>query len=179
MKIYSPICLKKLRKLCDKYDVHLIADEIAVGIGRTGKMFACNHAEISPDFMCLSKGISAGYMPMSVVMTTEDIYDCFLWRLQGKMKTFIHSHTYSGNAMGCAIALENLKIFEEDDIIKNNIEKGRLIRNLTLEKAQSLKSHVGEVKKSFRDDNSYRNNERIREQKESYSFELKSGIRNL
>jgi len=81
MKIYSPIYLKKLRKLCDKYEVHLIADEIAMGFGRTGEMFACNHAQISPDFMCLSKGISAGYMPMSVVMTTDEIYDCFLWGL--------------------------------------------------------------------------------------------------
>jgi len=144
MKIYSPIYLKKLRKLCDKYDVHLIADEIAMGFGRTGKMFACNHAGISPDFMCLSKGISAGYMPMSVVMTTNEIYECFYGDYRDR-KSFIHSHTYSGNAMGCAIALENLKIFEEDNIIKNNIGKGQLIRKLTLEKAEVSK-HVGEVR---------------------------------
>src|SRR5665647_39038 len=144
MKIYSPIYLKKLRELCDKYDVHLIADEIAMGFGRTGEMFACNHAQISPDFMCLSKGISAGYMPMSVVMTTDEIYDQFYGDYKER-KSFIHSHTYSGNAMGCAIALENLKIFEEDNIIKNNKEKGRLIRKLTLEKAEGL-NHVGEVR---------------------------------
>lgn len=144
MKIYSPIYLKKLRKLCDKYDIHLIADEIAVGFGRTGKMFACNHAQISPDFMCLSKGISAGYMPMSVVMTTDEIYDGFYGDYRQR-KSFIHSHTYSGNAMACAIALENLKIFEEDNIIKNNEGKGQLILKRTLAKAETSK-HVGEVR---------------------------------
>lgn len=144
MKVYSPIYLKKLRELCDKYDVHLIADEIAMGFGRTGEMFACNHAQISPDFMCLSKGISAGYMPMSVVMTTDEIYKCFYGDYKDR-KSFIHSHTYSGNALACAIALENLKIFEEDNIIENNIGKGQLIRKLTLEKAEVSK-YVGEVR---------------------------------
>jgi len=144
MKIYSPIYLKKLRKLCNKYNVHLIADEIAVGFGRTGKMFACNHAKISPDFMCLSKGISAGYMPMSVVMTTDEIYNCFYGEYNER-KEFIHSHTYAGNAMACAIALESLKIFEEDNIIEANKEKGKLIRRLTLEKAKDSK-HIGEVR---------------------------------
>ncbi|MBZ9634427.1 adenosylmethionine--8-amino-7-oxononanoate transaminase [Clostridium sp. FP1] len=144
MKIYSPIYLRKLRDYCDKYDVHLIADEIAMGFGRTGKMFACNHAGIGPDFMCLSKGISAGYMPMSVVMTTDEIYDCFYGDYKDR-KAFIHSHTYAGNAMGCAIALENLKIFEQDNIIENNIEKGKLIRKLTLKKAENSE-HVGEVR---------------------------------
>ncbi|MEW8993821.1 adenosylmethionine--8-amino-7-oxononanoate transaminase [Clostridium sp.] len=144
MKIYSPIYLKKLRNLCDKYDVHLIVDEIAMGFGRTGEMFACNHADISPDFMCLSKGISAGYMPMSVVMTTNKIYNCF-YGDYSERKSFLHSHTYAGNAMACAIALENLKIFEEDKIIENNKEKGKLIKELTIEKAKSCK-YVGEVR---------------------------------
>lgn len=144
MKVYSPIYLKKLRELCDKYDVHLIADEIAMGFGRTGEMFACNHAQISPDLMCLSKGISAGYMPMSVVMTTDEIYKCFYGDYKER-KSFIHSHTYSGNALACAIALENLKIFEEDNIIENNIGKGQLIRKLTLEKSE-ISKYVGEVR---------------------------------
>lgn len=144
MKIYSPIYLKRLRKLCDKYNIHIIADEIAMGFGRTGEMFACNHAKISPDFMCLSKGISAGYMPMSVVMTTDEIYNCFYGEY-GERRAFLHSHTYSGNALGCAIALENLKIFEEENIIVKNKEKGDLIRNLTLEKAQNS-NHIGEVR---------------------------------
>ncbi len=144
MKIYSPIYLKKLCNLCDKYDVHLIVDEIAMGFGRTGEMFACSHADISPDFMCLSKGISAGYMPMSVVMTTNEIYNYF-YGDYSERKSFLHSHTYAGNAMSCAIALENLKIFEEDKIIENNKEKGKLIKELTLEKAKSCK-FVGEVR---------------------------------
>jgi len=108
---------------------------------------------------------------MSVVMTTDEIYDCFYGDYKER-KTFIHSHTYSGNAMGCAIALENLKIFEEDNIIKNNIEKGVLIRNLTLEKAEGLK-HVGEVRsigmitavEIVKD----------KETKESYPFEIRVG----
>ncbi|OOM13912.1 adenosylmethionine--8-amino-7-oxononanoate transaminase [Clostridium saccharobutylicum] len=144
MRIYSPIYLKKLRDLCDKYNIHLIADEIAMGFGRTGKMFACNHAEISPDFMCLSKGISAGYMPMSAVMTTDKIYNCFYGDYK-ELKTFIHSHTYTGNAMACAIGVENLKIFEEDNIIKNNEKKGELIKRLTLERVETSK-HVGDVR---------------------------------
>ncbi|MHC1683021.1 MAG: adenosylmethionine--8-amino-7-oxononanoate transaminase [Clostridiaceae bacterium] len=144
MKIYSPIYLIKLRELCDNYEIHLIADEIAMGFGRTGEMFACNHAKISPDFMCLSKGISAGYMPMSVVMTTEEIYDCFYGDYNDR-KSFLHSHTYSGNAMGCAIALENIKIFEEDNIIERNRTKAQLIRELTLEKSKDS-NHIGEVR---------------------------------
>ncbi|KZL91081.1 adenosylmethionine--8-amino-7-oxononanoate transaminase [Clostridium magnum] len=144
MKIYSPIYLKKLRKLCDEYDIHLILDEIAVGFGRTGEMFACNHAKISPDFMCLSKGISAGYMPMSVVMTTDEVYNCFYGDYKDR-KSFLHSHTYSGNAMACAIALENLKIFEEENIIEQNKKKGEFIKKLTLEKAK-LSNYIGEVR---------------------------------
>ncbi len=144
MKIYSPVYLKKLREICDKYDIHIIADEIAMGFGRTGEMFACNHAKISPDFMCLSKGISAGYMPMSVVMTTNEIWSCFNGAYR-EGKSFVHSHTYSGNAMACAIAVENLKIFEEDKIIKRNKEKGKLIKNLTLKRAEGVE-HIGEVR---------------------------------
>ncbi|WP_058486602.1 adenosylmethionine--8-amino-7-oxononanoate transaminase [Defluviitalea phaphyphila] len=144
MKIYSPVYLKKLRKLCDEYNIHLIADEIAMGFGRTGKMFACNHANISPDFMCLSKGITAGYMPMSVVMTSDEIYDCFYGEYNER-KAFLHSHTYSGNALACAIAVENLKIFEEENIIENNKEKSNLIKNLTIERAKDFK-YIGEVR---------------------------------
>ncbi|HHY74328.1 MAG TPA: adenosylmethionine--8-amino-7-oxononanoate transaminase [Bacillus bacterium] len=144
MKIYSPLYLKRLRELCDQYDIHLIVDEIAVGFGRTGEMFASNHAGISPDFMCLSKGITAGYMPMSVVLTTNDVYQCFYGEYE-EQKAFLHSHTYSGNAMACAIAVESLKIFEEDHIIENNKWKGERIRTLTLEKAKSSK-YVGDVR---------------------------------
>lgn len=144
MKMYSPVYLKKLRMACDYYDIILIADEIAVGFGRTGKMFACNHADISPDIMCLSKGISAGYMPMSVVLTTEKIYNAF-YDDYVKLKTFIHSHTYAGNAMACAAAYESLNIFRDENIIEKNIEKSKLIRDLTVEKAKNI-DFVGDVR---------------------------------
>lgn len=144
MKIYSPLYMKKLRELCDQYDIHFIVDEIAVGFGRTGEMFASNHAGISPDFMCLSKGITAGYMPMSAVLTTDDVYDCFYGDYE-EHRAFLHSHTYTGNAMACAIAVENLKIFEEEHIIENNKWKGELIKQLTLEKAKESK-YIGEVR---------------------------------
>ncbi|WP_102401598.1 adenosylmethionine--8-amino-7-oxononanoate transaminase [Haloimpatiens massiliensis] len=144
MKMYSPIYLKKLRKACDENNIHIIADEIAVGFGRTGKMFACEHAGISPDLMCLSKGISSGYMPMSVVMTSDEIYNAFLGEYK-ELKTFIHSHTYAGNAMACAIACENLNIFNEENILEKNISKGKLIRDLTIEKMRNL-PNVGDIR---------------------------------
>ncbi|MGL5414803.1 MAG: adenosylmethionine--8-amino-7-oxononanoate transaminase [Clostridium sp.] len=117
MKIYKKDYLIKLRRFCDKYDIHLIADEIAVGFGRTGKMFAMEHSGVYPDLMCLSKGLSGGYMPMSVVMATNKIYKCF-YDDYNKNKAFPHSHTYSGNPMGCAIGVEILKIFEEDNVLE-------------------------------------------------------------
>lgn len=117
MKIYKKDYLIKLRELCDKYDIHLIADEIAVGFGRTGKMFAMEHSGVYPDLMCLSKGLTGGYMPMSVVMATNEIYECF-YDDYNKNKAFPHSHTYSGNPMGCAIGVEILKIFEEDNVLE-------------------------------------------------------------
>lgn len=144
MKIYSPIYLRKLREACDKYNIHLIADEIAVGFGRTGKLFASEHAGISPDFMCLSKGITSGYMPMSVVMTSKEIYDAFYGDFKER-KAFLHSHTYAGNAMSAAIALETIKIFEENSVLEKNKKKGDLIKQLTLEKS-SNNEHVGEVR---------------------------------
>lgn len=144
MKMYSPIYLKKLRKLCDKYDIHFIADEIAVGFGRTGKMFACEHADVSPDIMTLSKGISAGYMPMSVVMASEDIYNAFYGDYT-ELKAFLHSHTYAGNAMACAIGCESLKIFEDDNVLENNKKKAKYIKELTDKYAKDMQN-VGEVR---------------------------------
>ena len=108
MKVYPPLYLKKLRELCDKYNVHLIADEIATGYGRTGKMFAFNHAGVSPDIMCLSKGLTGGYMPMAIAVTTQKIYDAF-YDDYLKGKAFMHSHTYAGNPLACSAAIEVLK----------------------------------------------------------------------
>nr|WP_211171170.1 adenosylmethionine--8-amino-7-oxononanoate transaminase [Bacillus sp. DNRA2] len=117
MKMYPPAYLKGLKELCIQYDVHLIADEIAVGFGRTGTMFACEQAGISPDFMCLSKGLTGGYLPLSAVLTTDEVYNAFYDDYQ-TMKAFLHSHSYTGNTLACRVALEVLKIFEEEEIIE-------------------------------------------------------------
>ena len=119
LRMYHHSYLSKLRSLCDRYDVHLIADEIAVGFGRTGKMFACEHAGISPDFMCLSKGITGGYMPLSVVMTSDRVYNAFYDDYE-TMNAFLHSHSYAGNPLACSAALATLDIFKNDNILEKN-----------------------------------------------------------
>lgn len=116
MRIYPPLYLKKLRTLCDRLDIHYIADEIAVGFGRTGKMFANEHAGVGPDLLCLSKGISGGYLPLSVVLTREEIYQAF-YDDYPTMKAFLHSHSYTGNVLACALAVEVQKIFYEEGIL--------------------------------------------------------------
>ena len=144
MKIYPPIYLKKLRELCDKYNVHLIADEIATGYGRTGKMFACDHAEISPDIMCLSKGLTGGYMPMALAVTTNKIYDAFYAPyLEGK--AFMHSHTYSGNPLACSAACEVLKILREENILENASKNAIYFKNAIEEKFSNHKN-VGDIR---------------------------------
>ncbi|HEV7165952.1 MAG TPA: adenosylmethionine--8-amino-7-oxononanoate transaminase [Gammaproteobacteria bacterium] len=119
MRMYHPVYLKLLREACDRYGVHLIADEIAVGFGRTGRLFASEHAGITPDFLCLSKGLTGGYLPLSVVMTREAVYDAF-YDDYTKLNAFLHSHSYTGNALGCRAALATLDIFREDDVISRN-----------------------------------------------------------
>lgn len=119
MRMYDPKYLSLLRKACDHYGVHLIADEIAVGFGRTGSMFACEQANISPDFMCLSKGLTGGYLPLSVVLTTNQIYDAF-YDSYATMKAFLHSHSYTGNPLACAAALATLGIFRGSNTIQRN-----------------------------------------------------------
>lgn len=104
MRMYPAQYLKKLRKLCDQYQVLLIADEIATGFGRTGRMFAFDHAGVSRTSMCLSKGLTGGYLPMAITVTTEKIYQAF-YADYNEGKAFLHSHTYSGNPLGCAAAL--------------------------------------------------------------------------
>jgi len=126
MKIYPPVYLKKLRQLCTKHNIHFIADEIAVGFGRTGKMFACEHAAVSPDILCLSKGITAGYMPLSLVVTTDEMYSAF-YADYAELKAFLHSHSYTGNALACAVARESLAIFREDRVLARNEIRSRMI----------------------------------------------------
>lgn len=127
MKIYSPNYLKEVRKLTKEYNIHLIDDEIAMGFGRTGKMFACEHAGITPDIMCLAKGLSSGYYPIAMVCITTDIYNAFYADYK-EGKSFLHSHTYSGNPLGCRIAVEILKIFEEENIISLVNQKGEYLK---------------------------------------------------
>ncbi|MBB5018102.1 adenosylmethionine-8-amino-7-oxononanoate aminotransferase [Chitinivorax tropicus] len=118
MGMYHPIYLQRARALCDQYNVHLIADEIAVGFGRTGTMFAHEQAAIKPDFICLSKGITGGYLPLSVVLTTDTVYQAFYH--DEVTRGFLHSHSYTGNALACRAALAVLDIFEEEDVIASN-----------------------------------------------------------
>lgn len=119
MRMYDPLYLTLVREACDRHGIHLIADEIAVGFGRTGTMFACEHAGITPDFLCLSKGLTAGYMPMSVVLTRESIYRAF-YDEYVKLNAFLHSHSYSGNPLACAAALASLRLFRERDALAAN-----------------------------------------------------------
>lgn len=116
MRIYPPLYLKKLRSLCDETGVLLIADEIATGFGRTGKMFACDHPQITPDIMCMSKGLTGGYLPMAVTAATEKIYKAFYADYR-EGKALMHSHTYSGNPLGCAAALAVQKVLGEQQIL--------------------------------------------------------------
>lgn len=119
MRMYSPHYLKRLRQACERYNVHLIADEVAVGFGRSGTMFACEQADISPDFMCLSKGLTGGFMPLAVTMTNNTVYDAFYDDYE-TLKAFLHSHSYSGNPLGCAAALATLEEFETRNTVVNN-----------------------------------------------------------
>jgi adenosylmethionine-8-amino-7-oxononanoate aminotransferase len=119
MRMHSPAYLAGLRRLCDEFDVHLIADEIAVGFGRTGTMFACEQAAITPDFLCLSKGLTGGALAMSAVLTTNAVYEAFLGDYASN-NAFLHSHTFSGNPIACAAALATLAIFREEPVLENN-----------------------------------------------------------
>ena len=121
MAMHHPTYLRKVREACDRHSVHLIADEIAVGFGRTGTLFAHEQADIRPDFLCLSKGITGGFLPLSVVLSTDTIYDAFYD--DSAARAFLHSHSYTGNPLACAAALAVLDIFRTDDVIATNRQK--------------------------------------------------------
>ena len=144
MRIYPEEYLRKLRALCDAYDVLLIADEIATGFGRTGRLFACERAGITPDLMCLSKGLTGGYMPMSITVVKEKIYDAFYadW---SEGKAFMHSHTYAGNPLGCSAALAVLDILDEENILERAEETASW---LSARMAETFGAHpnVGEIR---------------------------------
>ena len=135
MLLQPPGYLKKVRELCDRYNMFMIADEVAVGFGKTGKMFACEHEDVTPDIMTLAKGISGGYLPLAATLTTEKIYKGFLGKYE-EFKTFFHGHTYTGNPLACAVAMANLENFEQENV---------------LDKLQSKIRHLKERLLSFKD----------------------------
>ena len=119
MRMYDPLYLRLLREACDRHGVLLIADEIAVGFGRTGTLFACEQAGITPDFLCLSKGLTGGYLPLAAVLTTDRVYGAFYDDYQS-LRAFLHSHSYTGNPLGCSAALATLDIFAGEDVLGRN-----------------------------------------------------------
>jgi adenosylmethionine-8-amino-7-oxononanoate aminotransferase len=145
MRMYDPVYLRLLRDACDRYDVHLIADEIAVGFGRTGTLFACEQAGITPDFMCLAKGLTGGYLSLSAVLTTDSVYQAF-YDDYATLRGFLHSHSYTGNPLACRAALATLDIFAEDRVLEHN-------RSLVRAMAESFARledhpHVAEIRQT-------------------------------
>jgi len=145
MRMYHPAYLTRLREACSRYDVHLIADEIAVGFGRTGTLFACEQAGISPDFLCLSKGLTGGYLPLSAVLTGEQVYQVF-YDDYATLRAFLHSHSYTGNALACRAALATLDLFEREDTLKRNRERARRMGAAVADLVDH--PHIGEVRQT-------------------------------
>lgn len=143
MHMYHPLFLTKARELCTAYGVHLIADEVMAGFGRTGSMFAVEQAGITPDYIVLSKGLTGGYLPLSVVLTTDEVYRAFYCDYK-LYKAFLHSHSYTGNALACAAANATLDLFESENIIERNKETAAYIAS-KLERFKSL-DNVKEVR---------------------------------
>lgn len=138
-----PGYLSRVRTLCTQYNVLLIADEVATGFGRTGTMFACNHERVTPDLLCVAKGLTGGYLPLAATLTTENIYKAFLGEPE---KTFFHGHSYTGNALGCAAALANLEIFKKEKTLVRVRKRARLLQ--TLLKPLAELPIVGDVRQS-------------------------------
>ena len=143
MIVYPKEYLKKAAGLAKRYDVHLILDEVATGFGRTGKIFACEHADVRPDIMCLSKGITAGYLPLGATLTTDKIYNAFYGDYKEK-KTFYHGHTYTANPISCSAALASLEVFKEEDTL-SRIKGFIPLFHKNLERFRGLK-FVGDVR---------------------------------
>ena len=135
--------LKHVRDLCDRYDILMITDEVATGFGRTGKMFACNHEGVVPDIMAISKGISAGYLPLAATVTVDKVYSAFLGSYS-ELKTFFHGHTFTGNPLACAVALKSLELFQQDDLLATLQPKIERLKQ-SLENFKSM-PHVGDVR---------------------------------
>jgi len=145
MIVSPPGFLREIRRLTKKYDVLLIADEVATGFGRTGAMFACDLEDVAPDFLCVAKGLTGGYMPLAATLTTGKVYRAFLGKYE-QYRSFFHGHTYTGNPLGAAAALANLDIFEKERVIEGLSPKMELFKKL-LERLEEL-PHVGEVRQT-------------------------------
>jgi len=145
MRMYDPVYLTLLRQACDEFQVHLIADEIAVGFGRSGTLFACEQGRISPDMLCLSKGLTGGYLPLSVVMTTEAIYQAF-YADYTKLSAFLHSHSYTGNPLACTAALATMELFDQTPVLEHNRQLSAYMR----ESVDELQDHphVAEIRQT-------------------------------
>lgn len=135
--------IKKVRELCDRYDILLIADEVAVGFGRTGSMFACEQEGITPDILALSKGITAGYLPLAATLTTQKVYDAFLGNYS-ELKTFFHGHTFTGNPIACAAALASLDLFQKSTLLADLPEKIHYLRDRMLQLAD--RPYIGNIR---------------------------------
>lgn len=144
MIIQPPGYLKRLRELCTQYNVLLIADEVATGFGRTGTMFACRHESVTPDLMAISKGLTGGYMPLAATLTTEELYKAFLGEYE-EFKTFFHGHSYTGNPLGCAVALANLQVFRTETTLAKLSPKIRVLALFLRPLAQL--EQVGEIRR--------------------------------
>ncbi|OGU06993.1 MAG: adenosylmethionine--8-amino-7-oxononanoate transaminase [Geobacteraceae bacterium GWC2_55_20] len=172
MIVQPPGFLKGVRALCDRYDLLMIADEVATGFGRTGTMFACQHEGVVPDIMAVSKGIAAGYLPIAATITTSKVYQAFLGEYS-ELKTFFHGHTFTGNPLACAVALKSLELFESDNLLEElQLKISRLAERL--ERFRSL-SHVGDIRQC-----GLAAGIELVEDKESrraYDWELKTGVR--
>jgi len=144
MRMHDPLYLKRARQLCDAHGVFLIADEIATGFGRTGTLFACEQAGIQPDLLCLSKGLTGGFLPLAAVLATQAIYDGFLD--DSRERAFLHSHSYTGNPLACAAALASLAIFESDDVLARN--RVAAARMQALAAPIATHPHVAEVRQA-------------------------------
>lgn len=142
IRLWPDGMLQEIRRWCDENGVLLILDEVMTGFGRTGKMFACEHEGVSPDLLCLAKGLSGGYLPLAVTMAKESIFEAFLG---GEDTTFYYGHSYSGNPLGCAAALASLNIFENDRIIENLERKIEFLK-IRLEKLKTKNSSISEIR---------------------------------
>ena len=144
MRMHDPVYLKRARELCDVHGVFLIADEIAVGFGRTGTMFACEQSGVMPDLLCLSKGLTGGALPLAAVLATQELYDGFLD--DSREKAFLHSHSYTGNPLACAAALASLAIFDSDGVLARNRVTARRMAELAAPFADH--PHVADVRQA-------------------------------